>query len=283
MGAYIYASFFYGIISIKGIKGEIAVNETIKLLNQRKSVRAYEDKPIPAEVKEEILKAAMRAPTAGNMMLYSIIDITDQAIKDKLAETCDDQPFIAKAPLVLMFFADYQRWYDYFKVCGVTETLNISADGLRAPEEGDLMLACSDALIAAQNAVIAAEAMGLGSCYIGDIIENYEVHKELLNLPDYVFPISMVVFGYPTEQQKERQQPERYDKKFIVFENKYRQLEKAEFEEMYEKTHEKMKSFNGGKLEKSYGEVMYTKKYTADFTKEMNRSARAAMVKWQQK
>jgi nitroreductase len=265
------------------MEGEITLNETIRLLNQRKSVRAYQDKPIPAEVKEEIIKSAMRAPTAGNMMLYSIIDITDQTIKDRLAESCDHQPFIAQAPLVLMFFADYQRWYDYFKVCGVTDALGIGEDEVRTPEEGDLMLACSDALIAAQNAVVAAEALGLGSCYIGDIIENYELHKEMLNLPDYVFPISMIVFGYPTEQQKERQQPERYDKKFILFENTYKQLDKDDFDEMYANTHERMKSFHGGKLEKSAGEIMYTKKYTADFTKEMNRSARAAMKMWQQK
>jgi nitroreductase len=259
------------------------LNEAINLLNQRKSMRAYKDKPIPAELKEEIIKSAMRAPTAGNMMLYSIIDITDQGIKDRLAVTCDNQPFIAKAPLVLMFFADYQRWYDYFKVCGVTTSLGIREDEVRKPEEGDLMLACSDALIAAQNAVVAADALGLGSCYIGDIIENYEIHKELLDLPDYVFPISMVVFGYPTEQQKERQQPDRFDKKFIVFENKYKQLNKADFDEMYAKTHERMKSFTGGKLEKSSGEVMYTKKYTADFTEEMNRSTRAALKNWQTK
>lgn len=259
------------------------MNETIKLLYERKSVRAYEDKPISTEVKEEIIKSAMRAPTAGNMMLYSIIDITDQAIKDRLAVTCDNQPFIAKAPLVLMFFADYQRWYDYYKVCGLTDTMEISENDIRRPEEGDLMLACSDALIAAQNAVVAAEALGLGSCYIGDILENYEIHRELLNLPDYVFPIAMVVFGYPTEQQKERQQPERYDRKFIVFENQYKQLNKAEFEEMYARTHERMKSFNNGKLEKSFGEVMYSKKYTADFTKEMNRSVREILKNWQHK
>lgn len=258
------------------------MSETISLLNHRKSVRAYKDKPIPTEVKDEIINAAMRAPTAGNMMLYSIIDITDQEIKERLAETCDNQPFIAKAPLVLMFFADYQRWYDYFKVSGITSSLGISENEVRKPEEGDLMLACSDALIAAQNAVVAAEALGLGSCYIGDIIENYEIHKELLDLPDYVFPISMVVFGYPTEQQQERQQPERFDRKFIVFENKYSQLNKVDFDEMYAKTHEKMKSFTGGKLEKSAGEMMYTKKYTADFTKEMNRSAREALKNWQQ-
>lgn len=250
------------------------MNETIELLMQRKSVRAYEDKLIPHEVKEVIMKSAMRAPTAGNMMLYSIIDIKDQEIKNKFAETCDNQPFIAKAPLVLMFFADYQRWYDYYKVSN-------AAEEVRKPSVGDLMLACSDALIAAQNAVIAAEALGLGSCYIGDIMENYEVHKELLKLPDFVFPISMVVFGYPTEQQKTRQQPDRFDKKHIVFENQYRQLTQEDFEDMFARTHERLNNNQNAGNEKNFGKLMYERKYTADFTKEMNRSAAAALKNWQ--
>lgn len=254
--------------------------ETLNILFQRKSVRAYEDRPIPNEVKNEIIKAAMRAPTAGNMMLYSIIDITDQAIKDKLSVTCDNQPFIAKAPMVLMFFADYQRTYDYFKVCGVTDSLGISIDEIRTPQEGDLLLACCDALVAAQNAVIAAESLGLGSCYIGDIIENYEIHKELLELPDYVFPIAMLVFGYPTEQQKKREQPDRFDKKFIVYENKYRRFKKNEFDEMYARIHDRIRRNNQGKLDKSYGEMLYIRKYTADFTTEMNRSVREILKKW---
>lgn len=259
------------------------MNETLSVLYNRRSVRAYEEKDVPKEVKEEIIKAAMRAPTAGNMMLYSIIDVTDQALKDRLAETCDHQPFIAKAPLVLMFFADYQRYYDYYRVCGVAESLGISTDEIRTPEQGDLLLACSDALIAAQNAVVAAEALGLGSCYIGDIMENYEVHKELMNLPEYVFPICMLVIGYPTQQQKEREQPERFDKKFIVHENRYRRLDKNEFDEMFAKIHDKMRSFNQGKLDKNHGQVMYTRKYTADFTKEMNRSVREALKNWMSK
>lgn len=259
------------------------MNETLDLLYKRKSVRAYEEKLVPKEVKEEIIKSAMRAPTAGNMMLYSIIDITDQALKERLAETCDHQPFITKAPLVLMFFADYQRYYDYYKLCGVAETLGISTDEIRTPEEGDLLLACSDALIAAQNAVIAAESLGLGSCYIGDIMENYEIHKELLNLPDYVFPICMVVFGYPTQQQKERKQPERLDSRFIVHENTYKRIDAIGYEEMFARTHEIMRSFNQGKLEKNHGQVMYTKKYTAEFTMEMNRSVRKALINWKKK
>ncbi len=90
------------------------MNQVMEVLMKRKSMRAYEEREVSAEVRAEILKATLRAPTAGNLMLYSILDITDQKIKDKLAVTCDHQPFIARAPMVWIFLADYQRWYDYF-------------------------------------------------------------------------------------------------------------------------------------------------------------------------
>ncbi len=87
--------------------------------------------------KAAIIEAALQAPTAGNMTLYSIIDVTDQERKETLAVTCDNQPFIAKAPLVLVFVADYQRWYELF--CHYEEEV-------RQPGLGDLLLACDDAL-----------------------------------------------------------------------------------------------------------------------------------------
>ena len=117
------------------------MNETINVLMKRKSVRVYEDREIPQEAKEAILAAAMRAPTAGNSMLYSILDVTDQALKDKLAETCDHQPFIASAPLVLVFLADYRRWVRKFHQAGCEE--------VPAPRLSDLILATNDTVIAA--------------------------------------------------------------------------------------------------------------------------------------
>ena len=78
------------------------MNSTLELLNRRRSVRAYIDSPITAEEREAILQGAFRAPTAGAMQLYTIIEVADQALKDRLVETCDHQPFIAKAPLVLV-------------------------------------------------------------------------------------------------------------------------------------------------------------------------------------
>lgn len=73
------------------------MNEIIESLYRRKSVRAYETREIPEEMKNLILESAMQAPSAGCQQLYTILDITNQELKEKLAESCDHQPFIAKA------------------------------------------------------------------------------------------------------------------------------------------------------------------------------------------
>jgi FMN reductase (NADPH)/FMN reductase [NAD(P)H] len=247
----------------------------------RKSVRAYEDRPVTDEVKGEILHAAMRAPTAGNMMLYSIIDVKDQSAKDTLARTCDDQPFIAKAPVVLLFLADYQRWWDYFMQSGVEQLCEQRGEPLRKPAEGDLFLACCDALIAAQTAVIAAESLGLGSCYIGDIMENYEAHRDLFALPRYVFPICLLCLGYPTQQQRARPMTTRFEKDFVVFEDRYRQLDRRELADLFRDMEERAAKI----VEKpagveNAGQWMYVRKFAAAFSVEMTRSVRAILHAW---
>ena len=158
----------------------------------RKSVRSFTDQEIPEEIIQVILEASTQAPTAGNQQLYTILRITDPEKKHRLSISCDHQPFIEKANLVLVYCADCLKWYTAFKESGCDP---------RDPGEGDLLLAVCDAVIAAQNAVVAAESFGIGSCYIGDIMENIEEQREILGLPPYVFPAAMLVFGYPTEQQ----------------------------------------------------------------------------------
>ena len=237
------------------------MNEIIKSLNNRKSVREYLSKEIPQDIKMEILNAALQAPTAGNMCLYTIIDVTDQAIKDKLVYSCDNQPFIAKAPLVLVFCADYYRWHKAF--CQYNEKV-------RDVEEGDLLLANQDALIAAQNTVVAAESFGIGSCYIGDIIERFEVHQQMFNLPKHVVPCCMVCFGYPTQGQIDRQKPPRFAIDEVVYENTYN-IEKAD------KMGEMLAKRQGITDENHFADWMQkfcARKWNSDFSVEMSRSAR---------
>ena len=232
------------------------MNEIIASLHARKSVRAYLDKPIAPEEKQAILEAACQAPSAGNQQLYTILDITDQSLKDQLAVTCDHQPFIAAAPMVLIFCADCRKWLSAYQEAGQNP---------RNPGPGDLLLAVTDAAIAAQNAVVAAESLGIGSCYIGDILEQCEVHQEMLRLPKYVVPAAMLVFGYPTAQQQERKKPDRCAMKHIVHENAYRDMDGTELREMFA-PRAGLKGFD------SYMADFSQRKYESDFAREMSRS-----------
>jgi FMN reductase (NADPH)/FMN reductase [NAD(P)H] len=252
------------------------MNETLQLIHRRRSVRAYQDRPVDRETRDRIINAAMRAPTAGNMMLYSILEIEDQAIKEKLARSCDNQPFIARAPLVLLFLADYQRWFDAYVAFDVPAFCEEKGERMRLPGEGDLMLACCDALIAAQTAVIAAESLGVGSCYIGDIMERYEYHRELLNLPQYTFPVTLLCFGYPTEAARERALTSRFSQTCVHFRNQYRRLDGAELRQMLEPYDRKTYAGNAANI----GQHYYVYKFSADFTVEMTRSVRQAIRTW---
>lgn len=232
------------------------MNEILSALHERKSVRDYLDEPISAADREAILLAACAAPTAGNQQLYTILDITDQALKDALADSCDHQPFIARAPMVLIFCADCQKWYDAYIEAHLTP---------RAPGAGDILLAVVDASIAAQNAVTAAEGLGIGSCYIGDILEQCQFHRQLLHLPEYVVPCAMLVMGYPTQQQKQRPKPARCALEHIVHPNAYRRMDGAELRQMFSP-----RAANGYD---AWMEAFWKRKYESDFALEMTRSA----------
>lgn len=241
------------------------MNDVIKQLKERKSVRVFTDRQITPEEVSAILEAAVNAPTAGNQQLYTIINVTDPQLKAQLAESCDHQPFIAKAPLVLIFCADCRKWYNTFLEYGCEP---------RKPGVGDLMLAVSDTNIAAQNAVVAAQSMGIGSCYIGDIMENAEQHRAMLSMPPYVFPAAMLVFGYPTEQQMERPKPPRSNMQHIVHENSYRDMDAEELKQML--------SVKAGQRDfEEWIKAFCNRKYNSDFSREMTRSVQVYLDDFQ--
>ena len=249
-------------------------NPTLELIAQRSSTRTYEPAPVTREERDAIVHAALRAPTAGNMVLYSIIEVSDQAVKDRLASLCDDQPFIATAPWVLLFVADWQKWTDLFAASGVAD---IEADAPRTHVgPGDLMLACADAVIAAQTAVIAAESLGIGSCYIGDIIENGEQVAELLGLPPHAFPAAMLCLGRP---RKPRAPIGRYGRD-LVHHDRYRRMTEAEMTEVARELGELHAPSGLPKGVTSYPQAVYRRKFASTFMAEMNRSAAWWMERW---
>ena len=240
------------------------MNPILNQLFERKSVRVFEDKPISDQDKQLIFAAATQAPSAGNTQLYAMIDVTDQSIKEQLAQTCDNQPFIAKAPMVVVFCADYQRLYEGMKM--------FVDESIRQPAMGDCFLAMADTFIAAANAEVAATSLGIGSCYIGDIIEHYEIHQQLFQLPPYVIPVCMLVFGYPTHQQTQRIKPTRFPVESLVHNNSYNPWVAADHHQHvnYRATHGKLVNVTTT----SYYTDLATRKYTAAFSLEMNRSTK---------
>ncbi len=251
------------------------MNPTLELIDARTSTRVYAETSLTPEERHAVLHAAMRAPTAGNLMLYSIIEVGDQRLKDRLAVICDDQPFIAKAPWVLVFVADYQKWIDLFEHGDVW-----SLEGVEhrdAPGPGDLMLACSDALIAAQTAVIAAESLGIGSCYIGDIMERAEEVSDLLELPRHAFPVAMLCLGRPALDRPVQPRMTRN----MVMRDRYHRLSAGERDATLRELAE---TFASGGLKagaRSYADVVYRRKFAAPFTHELNRSVAWWLERWQ--
>ncbi|AEC03001.1 nitroreductase family protein [Parasphaerochaeta coccoides] len=252
----------------------------LEILLERRSIRSFEARPVEADVIARLKEATLRAPTAGNMVLWSVIDVQDPERKKALSVLCDNQPFIAKAPLIWVFLADTQKWIDGFES---GDSRGKSPDTpWRAPGWGDLHLCMQDAIIAAQTAVIAAESLGLASCYVGDIIENYEKVASLLSLPRYAAPAAMLVFGYPPEAALHRPLTPRPPQEALFMIDAYRHMDAHDLENAFSVHTEQLRERgvlpygNTG----SYADLYYIKKYSSGFMREMNRSAKAFFERW---
>ncbi|WP_028856518.1 nitroreductase family protein [Psychrilyobacter atlanticus] len=248
------------------------MNETLKTINNRVSLRWYDKKKISSEHMDKIIESAISAPTAGNMVMYSIIHIQNKETMEKLAISCDDQPFIKAASDILIFVADFKKWNDYFKDEGMYK------EGNRKIGKAEMILAFEDAMIASENAVIAGESLNIGSCYIGDILENCEYHKELLNLPEYTIPIGMLTFGYYPEDYK-RIKRKRFDKEFVVFKEKYKELDKEEIKTMFKLKEDEFNSKESNKG-KRFVEAFYNRKTNSDFMENFETSIDEWFKNW---
>jgi len=254
------------------------MNDTINNIFNRVSLRKFSEHKVSNDNRDLIIESALRVPTAGNQMLYSIIKVENIDALEKLSHSCDEQPFIKKASFALVFLVDYQKLYNYL---GESNFLSYCAEQVLNPEYpdlSDLLLGSEDAIAAAQNAVIAAESLGVGSCYIGHIIENYEFHKELFNLEKLSFPLGMLVFGnYPENYHPSI--TSRFDQKYVVFNEKYHKLSREELLDMY-KENEKRFNPNNKLGAKNSAQMIYGRKFGSEFSIEMRRSVKLAFKEW---
>lgn len=166
-----------------------AVNETIATMMNHRSVRAYTDQPIPANALELMMAAAQSASTSSNLQTWSVVAVTDPESKERLSQFAGNQAWIRNCPVFLVWLADLARMES------LGQKRNLPTEGLNYVEM--LMMSTIDSALAAQNAAIAAESLGLGVVYIGGIRNQPEEVAKELGLPPKIFATFGMCLGYP--------------------------------------------------------------------------------------
>lgn len=169
--------------------------DDLQFLTAHRSIRSYRPDPIPDDVLDRVLHAASRASTSGNMQTYTVIVTKDEERRKKLWDFHWRQDMILQAPVLLTFCADWNRMNRW---CRLSDT-EPGFDNFLS-----FLVAFADAMIAAQNAALAAEAQGLGICYMGTTLGCTEKLIEFFGLPEDVFPATTLVVGYPDEDPEPR-------------------------------------------------------------------------------
>ena len=190
------------------------MNPVLESLFKHKSIRKYKNQPLEDEKLGLIVKAAQAAPSWCNGEQVSIVVVKDQALKDKIKEICWGQTHVGSCAAFLVFCADFYRVSLAFEKAGKTKE-----DFEKYMSNIDtLIIGSHDVGICLQNATVAAESMGLGTCHIGAIRNKPLEMTKLLNLPKYVIPLVGLTVGYPDDDPglKPRIPP-----KGVCFENKY--------------------------------------------------------------
>jgi len=153
--------------------------ETGECIRTRRSIRKFLDTAISREKISEILEAGRMAPTAGNLQNHEIIIVTDKELKNKIAEACLEQYWIAKAPIIFVVVAEH----------GIQK--------MHYGKRGELYSIQSAANVA-MNMILQAHALGVASCWVGAFDE--EMMRKALGIPDKITPLTVIPMGYPDEQ-----------------------------------------------------------------------------------
>jgi nitroreductase len=227
----------------------------------RRTIRKYSIQPVDDKLLDDILLKGCRSSTTGNMQVYSIIITRDEVKKRELAPFHFNQKMITDAPVVLTFCADFNR---FNKWC-IQRKADPGYDNFLS-----FFTASIDALLVAQTVCIAAEAEGLGICYLGTT--TYMAHKiiEVLKLPKGVVPVTTVTLGWPDEKPE---QSDRLPLDAVIHLEEYRDYSSADIDRIY---HEKearpdskqfIKENNKETLAQVFTDVRYKKTDNVYFSK----------------
>jgi nitroreductase len=153
--------------------------EFLEIIEKRKSIRKFSDKPVEKEKLDQLLSIINKAPSAGNMQSFKIFVLTNKEIKKKLWEFKPNQTFLMESTFILVFCQDKEQNRERFG------------------ERGQNFYSVLDAAIACTFAHLATFELGLGSVWVGAFEEN--IVKKSLTLPEHLSPIALLPVGYPAE------------------------------------------------------------------------------------
>jgi nitroreductase len=235
--------------------------QTIETLLNHKTIRNYKPDPIANDVLNIILEAGFRASTTGNMQVYSVIVTKDEEKRKELCKLHFNQKMVEQAPVLLTFCADFNRFNKWCLQRGAQP----GYDNFLS-----FFTASIDALLVAQNVAVAAEAYGLGICYLGTTTYQADKLVDFFGLPKGVVPVTTLVVGYPAET------PEKADRlpdSGVLHYEKYNDYTADEIDKIYAEkenlplTTNLLQENQLDSLAKIFTEKRYTKKDNVHFSK----------------
>jgi len=187
-----------------------ASNETIRSITRHRSIRRYLSEPVAEAALDAILASAQASPTSSHKQAYSVIRVTDAAVRRELAVVADDQEWVEQAPLFLVWCVDLHR-------------IRVALTPIDAPMAYDnveeFVVGVVDTTLAAAHAFVAAESLGLGGVLIGGLRNDPATVTRLLGLPELVFPLFGMCLGYPAEDPGLKP---RLPRSLVLHEERYR-------------------------------------------------------------
>jgi nitroreductase len=172
--------------------------DVFEAIRDRRSIRKFKKDMIDEKTLNKIIEAGIWAPSAGNLQSWEVVVVNDPDLKSELSFAAFMRDFISIAPLVLVLCANSQ------------------VSGSVYNDRGRELYCIQDATIAGQNMLLAAHALGLGTCWIGAFEESIVV--DLLGLKSHIMPIALIPVGYPDERPYP---PPRYDANSFIHHEKY--------------------------------------------------------------
>jgi nitroreductase len=208
-----------------GAAGSTALSPTIELQLNHRSVRKF----LPTRITEEhidlVIAAAQSASQSSNLQVWSVVAVRDDDRKRRISEAIGRQPYVEDSSVFLVWVADFRR------AANIVESTGAGIETVGYIE--NTLITFVDSGIAAQNALLAAESLGLGGVFVGSVRNNPESIIEELGLPDYTFPVFGVALGHPDPSEEAGIKP-RLPRKAVLHHEQYDPTAWREAAEVYE-------------------------------------------------